>query len=89
MNEKLVSAVCRHFCGVETIENLDESRKYIEENYQGAYADLGQWAKERFEETGDLESQRGIDLQVWAERRELNDDIFTLRFDDTVHIFLV
>ncbi len=63
------------------------------ECYHGAYESVEAWAEQYLEDTGLLqqvpESLRGyLDLESWADDAELNGDIFSVEFEDELHMFL-
>jgi antirestriction protein len=84
-----VTGIVDHVGG---LDHLDEARRIIEEDYQGMYDSLADWAEEFLGESGQLEALpealRGyFDYDAYARDAELGGDVFTIDGDDgKVHV---
>jgi antirestriction protein len=83
----LATDVIAHFGGAQY---LADAERALDEEYQGSYDRLADWAEELAESTGaEAETYRSyIDWEAVARDAELNGDIFTVETDDgKVHVF--
>jgi antirestriction protein len=72
------------------LSSLDEAESTFEDNYQGTFKDVGQWAEDFANDTGaPLETYRSyIDWDAVGRDAEMNGDIFSFETSDgRVHIF--
>jgi antirestriction protein len=86
---ELASHVIDYYGG---IDDLDDAKTALEENYAGEYDSLADWAEELLEETGGLSelpaNLRGyFDYESFARDAELGGDVFTFRIDGGLHVF--
>jgi antirestriction protein len=85
---KLAGEVLNHYGG-----DVEESRRALEEDYQGCHSSLEDYAEAFMEDTGSLEGipasiRPYIDYERMARDWELNGDIFTLETGhSSVHVF--
>jgi antirestriction protein len=85
---KLASALISHYDG-----DVEETTQALEDNYQGCYASLEDYAAKFMEDTGSLEGvpesiRPYIDYERIAHDWELNGDIFTVETAyNEVHVF--
>jgi len=78
-------ALLNHFCG-----DLDEAHKAAEEQYQGCYRSLADYAQEITEETSEIPKHLEfyIDYDRMGRDMEMSGDVFTIETaHDQVHIF--
>lgn len=84
-HDELGAAVLNHCCG-----DLDEAREALENNYQGMFDSLADYAEEMTEEMLDLKSLPSavsrllyyIDYAAMARDMEMNGDIFTVKLEN-------
>jgi antirestriction protein len=86
---ELALAVVSHVGGPQ---HLDEARRLVEEEYEGHFNSLADWAEDFLESTGSLEKvpeplRLYIDFESYAHDCELNGDVFTVEADGAVHVF--
>lgn len=82
---EVASALLGHFGG-----SIDEAKKAAEENYNGCYKSLADYAQELTEETSEIPSHLEfyIDYEKMGRDMELSGDIFTIETaHDEVHVF--
>ena len=70
-----------------------ETRRLLEECYQGAWDSLEAYAEELLEGSGDLDQvpqhlRSYIDVEAYARDLELGGDVFTVEEGCQVHVFL-
>jgi antirestriction protein len=82
----LFAEVVSHFGGVQY---MDDAVQAIEENYQGEYDDLADWAEQFAKDTGaSMETYENyIDWERVGNDAEMGGDIFTVEVDGRVHVF--
>lgn len=86
--EQLASKVWEH-----ADRDLERARQYLEEDYQGSFSDLADWAEDYLDSIGQLrevpESLRQyIDFEAFARDAELGGDIFAIEDENwKVHVF--
>lgn len=85
----LAAGVISYYGG---LENLEEAKTALTDNYAGSADSLEDWAAELLDGTGELESLperlRGyFDYEAYARDIEMSGDIFTIEVDGTVHVF--
>ncbi len=71
-------------------DDFDEAEKSMEENYQGEYESIADYAQELTEETSEVPKHLAfyIDYESMAKDMELNSDIFTIELGyREVHVF--
>lgn len=86
---ELASHVIEYYGGVD---DLDEAKTALEDNYAGEYDSLGDWAEELLEETGALSElpdnlRSYFDYDSYARDAELGGDVFTFNIDGSLHVF--
>jgi antirestriction protein len=72
--------------------NLKAARKMIEENYQGTFSSIEEWAEELLDSTGELQAipehlRPYFDFSSYARDLELNSEIFIIEDTHQVHVF--
>lgn len=72
--------------------DAQETRRIIDEQYQGEYRSISDWAESFLEETGQLENipdnlRYYFDYDSFARDCELNGDIFTIAENGELHVF--
>ncbi len=77
---------------VEYIGSLDDAEASLDENYQGAFDTLADWASNTLEETGELEGlperlRSYFDYEAFGKDAEMSGDIFTIDLDGKCHVF--
>jgi antirestriction protein len=80
------AALLDHFCN-----DVSEARKAAEENYQGTYDDLADYARSITEDTTEIPNhlQYYIDYEKLGRDMDLNGEVYTLDVDfNKVHVFL-
>jgi antirestriction protein len=82
----LFAEVVSHFGGTQY---LDDAVEAMEENYQGGYDDLADWAEQFAKDTGaSMENYENyIDWERVGNDAEMGGDIFTVEVDGKVHVF--
>ena len=85
--EMVASTVWGHTSG-----DADETKRLLEDCYQGAWDSLEAWAEELLESSGDLDQvpqhlRSYIDVAAYARDIELNGDVFTVESGSEVHVF--
>jgi antirestriction protein len=82
----LFAEVVNHFGGVQY---MDDAVQAMEENYQGEYDDLADWAEQFAKDTGaSMENYENyIDWERVGNDAEMGGDIFTVEVDGKVHVF--
>ncbi len=82
----LFAEVVSHFGG---IRYLDDAVEAMEENYQGEYDDLAEWAEQFAKDTGaSMENYENyIDWERVGNDAEMGGDIYALEVDGKVHVF--
>ena len=82
----LFAEVVSHFGGTQY---LDDAVEAMEENYQGEYDDLSDWAEQFAKDTGaSMENYENyIDWERVGNDAEMGGDIFTVEVDGKVHVF--
>ena len=84
-NEGLAGEVLNYLGG-----NLEDAQRAIEEQYNGCYSSLADFAQELTEGTGDISEQLAayIDYERMGRDMELSGDVFTIETGhEEVHIF--
>ncbi len=84
---EIAGDLLNHFGG-----SLDDARKAIEENYQGCYKSLGDYAQELTEDTSQIPEnlQYYIDYERMGRDMDMSGDIYTIETaHDEVHVFWV
>ena len=76
-----------------TSGDADETKRLLEECYQGSWESLEAWAEELLESSGELDQvpdhlRHYIDVEAYARDMELNGDVFTVEEGCQVHVFL-
>lgn len=74
------------------LKEVSEAVEYLQDNYQGTFRTLEDWAENYMEDTGLLqevpESMRPyIDVEKWARDAELGGDVFTIEGGEGIHVF--
>ena len=85
----LIAHVVEH-CG--GLDQLDEAKRLIEDEYAGEWKSLAEWAEDFLEETGQLENVPKIlrfyfDFEKYADDCQLSGDVFTVEVDGAIHVF--
>ena len=82
---KIAGKLLNHFGG-----DLYEARMAVEENYEGCYSSVADYAQEQTEDTSEIPKYLVfyIDYEKMGRDKELNGDIFTIETaHDEIHIF--
>lgn len=84
---EIITDILNHLGG-----DIDDAIKCLEEQYQGEYNSLEDWASEFLEDCGFLNEipenlRYYFDFEKYARDAELNGDIFTIKRDRKVHVF--
>ena len=85
----IAGALLEHLGGIDEVA---AARRTLDEDYQGAFDDLGTWAEEFLTESGQLAAlpenlRYYFDYAAFANDCELGGDIYTLEVDHRVHVF--
>ena len=88
-HREIIAHVIEH-CG--GLDHLDEAKRLMEEEYQGEWNSLAEWAEDFLDDTGQLESvpenlRYYFDFAKYAHDCELSGDIFTIEAKGKVHVF--
>lgn len=86
-HEELGLAVLNHFCG-----RLDEAKTALEDNYQGGWKSLEDYAENFLDDTGAFQGapdmlKQYFDFEKFARDLELGGDVYTLEVNGEVHVF--
>jgi len=84
-NPEIAGELLNHFVG-----DLSEATKAIEENYNGCYSSIADYAQELTEDTSEIPNHLAfyIDYEKMGNDMDLSGDIFTIQTaHDEVHIF--
>lgn len=86
---KLFSELVSHVGG---IKHFEEAISLIEQNYQGEFESLIDWAEQLLDDTGSLSRLPDclkcyFNYESYANDCELSGDIFTIEINNSVHVF--
>lgn len=88
-NDELILSLMDHL-GSGT--SIDDAKEFLENNYRGKYKDLGDYAYEQCEQSGDLHNippyiQYHIDFDAMGRDWDYSGDIFTISEGHEIHVF--
>jgi antirestriction protein len=71
------------------VENIDDAVEAMEENYQGGYDSLADWAEQFAKDTGASmdKYESYIDWERVGNDADMSGDVFTIEVDGKVHVF--